>query len=135
MRGYIGDNYGADYLPESANQYKGRTNAQDAHEAIRPVDVSLTPEAVKSALTRDQFQLYRLIHARFVASQMTDARFETRTIDMEGDGVLLRYYGEVKRFAGFTAVYEEGSDEAQDPAASYAAGRSRRCRDHKRGDH
>ncbi len=119
VRGYIGDNYGADYLPESANQYKGRTNAQDAHEAIRPVDVSLTPEAVKSALTRDQFQLYRLIHARFVASQMTDARFETRTIDMEGDGVLLRYYGEVKRFAGFTAVYEEGSDEAQDPAASY----------------
>ncbi|MGI6655085.1 MAG: type I DNA topoisomerase [Christensenellales bacterium] len=119
VRGYIGDSFGADYLPESANQYKGRTNAQDAHEAIRPVDVSLTPEAVKSALTRDQFQLYRLIHARFVASQMTDARFETRTIDMEGDGVLLRYYGEVKRFAGFTAVYEEGSDEAQDSAASY----------------
>jgi DNA topoisomerase-1 len=119
VRGYIGDSFGADYLPESANQYKGRTNAQDAHEAIRPVDVSLTPEAVKSALTRDQFQLYRLIHARFVASQMTDARFETRTIDIEGDGVLLRYYGEVKRFAGFTAVYEEGSDEAQDSAASY----------------
>ncbi|NLB38495.1 MAG: type I DNA topoisomerase, partial [Clostridiales bacterium] len=99
----------------------GRSSAQDAHEAIRPVDVLITPDSIKAALTRDQYQLYKLIYARFVASQMTDARFATRTIDIKGDGVLLRYYGEVKRFAGFTAVYEESTDEAEDPSQAFLA--------------
>ncbi len=121
VRGHIGDSYGADYLPEQANQYRGRSSAQDAHEAIRPVDVLITPDSIKAALTRDQYQLYKLIYARFVASQMTDARFATRTIDIKGDGVLLRYYGEVKRFAGFTAVYEESTDEAEDPSQAFLA--------------
>ncbi len=121
VRGYIGDAYGADHLPESPNQYKGRNNAQDAHEAIRPVDVGITPDSIKAALTKDQFQLYKLIHARFVASQMAEALFATRAMDIKGDGVMLRYYGEVKRFAGFTAVYEEGTDEAEDPAQTYLA--------------
>lgn len=121
VRGYIGESYGAEYLPENANQYKGRKNAQDAHEAIRPVDVQITPDSIKSALTKDQFQLYKLIHARFVASQMAEARFATRTIDIGGSGVNLRYYGEIKRFSGFTAIYEESTDEAVDPSQDYLA--------------
>lgn len=116
VRGHILSNYGADYLPETENVYKGRGSAQDAHEAIRPVDIAFTPDAVKESLTRDQHLLYRLIYHRFVASQMNPALYDTRTIDITGDGVELRYYGESKRFSGFTAVYEEGQDDASAPA-------------------
>ncbi|MBE5776482.1 MAG: type I DNA topoisomerase [Clostridiales bacterium] len=110
-RAYISEKYGEKYVPETPNVYKGRSNAQDAHEAIRPTDVNRTPESVKGSLTREQFQLYRLIYARFLASQMNAAQYDTMTMDVTGDTVGLRFYGEHKRFAGFTGVYEEGSDD------------------------
>lgn len=103
--------YGKEYLPDQANVYKGRKSSQDAHEAIRPTDVALLPEQVKASLTKEQFNLYRLIYVRFVASQMNPALFDTLTLDIAGDGVSCRFYGEKKRFAGFTAVYEEGNDD------------------------
>lgn len=112
VRAYIPEQYGAAYLPETPNVYKGRTRAQDAHEAIRPTDVTRRPEIVKASLTRDQYNLYRLIYLRFLASQMTPALYDTETAEITGeDGVVLRFYGEHKKFAGFTSVYEEGTDD------------------------
>ena len=112
VREMIASNYGEAYLPEEPNQYKSRKSAQDAHEAIRPTDVNRKPEAVKSSLTRDQFKLYKLIYARFVSSQMTPAVYDTLSADISGDGIVLRATGQRLKFAGFTAVYEEGQDDA-----------------------
>ena len=118
--------YGEEYCPAKPNEYKGRKNAQDAHEAIRPTDLSLTPEMVKSHLTREQYSLYKLIYTRFIASQMKPAEFETVTLEMHGRaknapaktddndraGVTeLRYYGEHMTFAGYRAVYIESEDD------------------------
>ena len=111
VREYIGEHYGADFLPAEPNIYKGRSNAQNAHEAIRPTDVRRTPESIKGSLTKEQFQLYRLIYTRFLSSQMTNAVYDTMVMDIAGDGVGLRFYGEHRRFAGFTTIYEESSDE------------------------
>lgn len=111
VRSYIPEQYGTDYLPETPNVYKGRSNAQDAHEAIRPTDITRTPDSIKSSLTRDQFNLYRLIWSRFVASQMSCVVYKTMQMDVTGNGVQLRFSGEHKEFSGFTAVYEEGTDD------------------------
>lgn len=111
VREYILNTYGPSCLPDEPNIYKGRSNAQDAHEAIRPTDVSRTPDSIKSSLTKEQYQLYRLIYSRFVASQMTNAVYDTMTMEIEGNGVGLHFYGERKSFAGFTGVYEESTDE------------------------
>ncbi len=111
VRQYIPERFGKEYLPETPNDFKGRKNAQEAHEAIRPTDVRRTPESIKSFLTKEQFNLYRLIYSRFLASQMMPALYDTLTLEIGGNGVGLRFYGEHKKFAGFTSVYEEGSDE------------------------
>lgn len=116
LRAFIPERFGADYLPEKPNEFKGRKNAQDAHEAIRPTDVNRTPERIKESLTKEQYNLYRLIYNRFLASQMQPALYETMTAEIEGDNITLRFYGEHKKFAGFTSVYEEGTDDAQDSA-------------------
>ncbi len=112
LRGYIPERYGADYLPESPNVFKGRANAQDAHEAIRPTSVLRTPESIRDSLTKDQFNLYRLIYNRFIASQMAPAVYDTMSAEITGGDCVLRFYGEHKRFPGFTAVYEESTDDA-----------------------
>ncbi|MBP3428642.1 MAG: type I DNA topoisomerase [Clostridia bacterium] len=104
--------YGAEFVPEKPVVYKGRKSAQDAHEAIRPSNVELRPEDVKASLSRDQYNLYRLVYLRFMACQMADAVYETQQIEVASDnGVILRASGERMKFAGFTAVYEEGRDE------------------------
>ena len=118
VRAYIPERFGAEYLPETPNEFKGRRNAQDAHEAIRPTDVTRTPDSIKASLTKEQFQLYRLIYSRFLASQMKPALYDTLSMDVSGDGVGMRFYGEHKRFAGFTSVYEESTDEVQESAES-----------------
>ena len=112
VRAFIPVKYGAEYLPAEKNEYKGRKNAQDAHEAIRPTDVTRTPESIKASLNREQFMLYRLIYNRFVASQMAPATYQTMTAEITGKRIGLRFYGEHKTFAGFTALYEEGTDDA-----------------------
>ena len=116
VRAYIPQRFGADSLPETPNAYKGRSNAQDAHEAIRPTDIARSPESVKDSLSRDQYNLYRLIFNRFVASQMKPAVYTTLTADVAGNDVTLRFYGEQKTFAGFTALYEESTDEKEESA-------------------
>lgn len=111
LRSYISERFGEAYLPAEPIEYKGRKNAQDAHEAIRPTDVTRTPEKIKNSLSKEQFNLYRLIYNRFLACQMKPAVYETMTAELSGDGVSLRFYGEHKTFAGFTSVYEEGLDD------------------------
>ena len=111
LRGFIPEKFGAEFLSPEINEYKGRKNAQDAHEAIRPTNVRRTPEAVKNSLSREQYMLYRLIYNRFVASQMAPAVYNTLTADISGKTIGLRFYGEHKTFGGFTTLYEEGSDE------------------------
>ena len=114
VRETIRASYAPEYLPEEPNQFKSRKSAQDAHEAIRPTDIKYRPDAIKASLTRDQLRLYKLIYNRFLASQMTPAVYETLSADVVGDGLRLRFNGQKKRFAGFTAVYEEVLDDAQD---------------------
>ena len=112
-REMISERYGEQFVPEKPNVYKGRKSAQDAHEAIRPTNLELRPEDIKASLTKDQYNLYRLVYLRFVACQMADALYETQQIEIASDsGVLLRSSAERLKFAGFTAVYEEGTDDA-----------------------
>ena len=115
VRAYIPERFGADYLPKEKNEYKGRKNAQDAHEAIRPTNIERTPDSIKGSLTREQYMLYRLIWNRFIASQMSAAVYQTLTAEITGRRIGLRFYGEHKTFAGFTALYEESPDENIDP--------------------
>jgi len=115
VRQFIGDRYGAAYLPEKPNVYKGKKDAQDAHEAIRPTAAMRTPESVAPYLQEDELKMYRLIWMRFVASQMTSAVFDQTTIDVLAKGkskaeYLFRATGSVPKFDGFLAVYEEGKD-------------------------
>ncbi len=116
-RDYIRAHHGEAFLPETPPVYKTRAKgAQEAHEAIRPTSVLRTPEALQPYLTRDQFRLYDLIWRRFVASQMTAAVYDTRSVEIEaGDGgawpYLFRAAGSTLRFPGFLVVYEEAQDE------------------------
>ena len=117
-RTVIGERYGAEFVPEKPVVYKGRKSAQDAHEAIRPSNIDLRPEDIKASLSRDQYNLYRLVYLRFVACQMADAVYETQQIEIANDaGVTLRCTGERMKFPGFTIVYEEGRDEPEEEAA------------------
>ncbi len=111
VRDFIGTQYGANYLPEKAVHYRSKKGAQDAHEAIRPTDVTRTPDSVAHYLNREEQKLYRLIWQRFVASQMMAALFDQTTIDIEAGRFLFRATGSVQKFDGFLKVYQEGRDE------------------------
>jgi len=116
VRAMITDRWGAEYRPAQANIYKGKKDAQDAHEAIRPTSAMRTPESVEKFLAEDELKLYRLIWMRFVASQMTPAVFDQTTIDVDAKGkdgaaYLFRATGSVPKFDGFLKVYQEGKDE------------------------
>lgn len=113
-RNVILTQFGQEYCPETPNQYKGRKNAQDAHEAIRPTYAEHSPDAVKQYLTKEQYQLYRLIYNRFIASQMKPALFQTLSADLLGDDMVLRYYGEHMTFPGYRSVYIESADDEQE---------------------
>ncbi|HEX8090280.1 MAG TPA: type I DNA topoisomerase [Blastocatellia bacterium] len=114
-RELIGTQFGTEYLPEKAIQYRSKKGAQDAHEAIRPTSALRTPDSVKPFLGKDEHALYRLIWQRFVASQMMPAILDQTTIDIKaGERYLFRATGSVIKFNGFMAVYEEGKDEKDD---------------------
>ncbi len=102
--------FGADYLPEKPRTYRSKNNAQDAHEAIRPTTVSLTPDKLKSALTGDQYKLYKLIWERFMASQMQNAVMDTVSVDIDAAGCLFKASGYSVKFDGFTKLYEESRE-------------------------
>lgn len=110
-RAYIQKTYGSEYLPSKAIHYRGRSSAQDAHEAIRPTSAGRTPGSLRSYLSSDQYRLYDLIWKRFIASQMNPAILDQTTIDISAGGYLFRATGSVIKFRGFMAVYMESSDE------------------------
>jgi len=111
VRAFIGGSYGANYLPEKPTIYRGKKDAQDAHEAIRPTDVNRTPDNLRNYLSADELKLYTLIWKRFVASQMTAAIFDQTTIDIKAGRFIFRATGSVQKFDGFLKVYQEGRDE------------------------
>src|SRR5436190_11457825 len=111
VRGFIGTQYGANYLPEKAVHYRSKKDAQDAHEAIRPSEVSRTQDALAKYLKLEELKLYRLIWQRFVASQMMPALFDQTTIDIQAGRFVFRATGSVLKFDGFLKVYQEGRDE------------------------
>ena len=112
--GLIKELYGAEYLPDAPRVYKSKNNAQDAHEAIRPTDITLTPEKIKGSLSGDQYKLYRLIWERFMASQMQNAVMDTVSADITAAGCLFKASGYSVKFDGFTKLDEE-SREGEDP--------------------
>ncbi|HEY7287022.1 MAG TPA: type I DNA topoisomerase [Vicinamibacterales bacterium] len=105
VRDFIRKTFGEESLPEKPNFYKTKSDAQDAHEAIRPTSLEHDPETVKSYLTPDQYSLYRLIWNRFVASQMPPATFDETTVDVTAGDYLFRVKGTVPKFAGWMATY------------------------------
>ena len=115
---YITDTFGGTYYPEKPNHYKSRGNAQDAHEAIRPSNVFLTPDKIKRNLSSEQFRLYRIIWSRFVASQMSAAIYDSVTVDCISGGFIFRATHSDVIFPGFTAVYEEATDNEKEAVKS-----------------
>ncbi len=104
-RGYIGEEYGQDYVPAKPNIYAGGKKAQDAHEAIRPTSILRLPSEVEPYLNRDQQRLYTLIWQRFAACQMTAAVYDTVSAQIEAGDYQLRAHGSKIKFKGYTVVY------------------------------
>ena len=113
-RAFIDGRYGEAYRPAGYRQFKAKAGAQDAHEAIRPSNVSLTPEQVRSDLTAEQYRLYRLIWSRFLASQMSNAVYDSVNIEVTAGRYAFRASASTPKFAGYTAVYEESRDEEKE---------------------
>ena len=116
---YIAERYGKEFLPEAANIYKSKKDAQDAHEAIRPTSMAFSPEVVAQYLAEDEMKLYRLVWNRFVASQMMPALYDQTAIDVAANGkngmeYLFRATGSVLKFDGFLKVYQEGKDQTDE---------------------
>jgi DNA topoisomerase-1 len=107
VREFIAGSFGAEYVPEKPNFYKTKSDAQDAHEAVRPTSMQYHPDAVRGQLTGDQYYLYKLIWNRFVASQMPPATFDDTTVDITAAQYLFRVKGSVPKFPGWMAVYEQ----------------------------
>jgi DNA topoisomerase-1 len=113
-REFITGTLGPEYYPEKARYFRAKAGAQDAHEAIRPIDVTLTPTEVKALLPKDLFSLYKLIWERFVASQMSEARFWDTSADVAAGPALFRAKGQRLIFPGYLKVYgQEAGDEAK----------------------
>ena len=104
---FIKANYGDEFLPKNQRNYKSGNNSQDAHEAIRPSNVNITPKDVKKTLSVDQYRLYKLIWERFVASQMQSAVLDTMSVEIENNGYIFKTGGYVIKSRGYLAVYED----------------------------
>ena len=115
---FIHSRYGESYYPPQTRRFKTKGSAQDAHEAIRPSDVTLVPEDIKKDLTTEQFRLYKLIWSRFLACQMANAIYDSVSIDCTSAGYIFRASHSALKFSGFTAVYEEGKDEEDEVVQS-----------------
>ena len=117
-RRFITGRYGQEYCPASPRHYKAKATAQDAHEAIRPSNVELTPEKIKGDLTNEQYRLYRLIWSRFLACQMANAVYDSVAVEIEAGSHNFRTSASSLKFSGYTAVYEEGRDEEKEEKPS-----------------
>lgn len=111
---YIEQTFGISYVATEKRKEKQKANAQDAHEAIRPTSVWRHPSAIKPYVTRDQYQLYKLIWERFIASQMAPAVLDTVAVELSNGSVVFRATGSTVKFPGFMKVYVEGTDDPKD---------------------
>ena len=111
---YIREHYGESAYPGKPRRFKTKAGAQDAHEAIRPSDVTLTPEMLRGDLNKDQYSLYKLIWGRFTASQMANAVYDSIVVDAVSAGQCFRANCSEMKFKGYTVLYEEAKDEESD---------------------
>lgn len=115
---YIEKTYGKKYVPNKPNFYKGRKNAQDAHEAIRPTSLERTPASIKDSLSNDQYKLYRLIYNRFLASQMSEKLYDAQSADIVANGHLFKATGQKPVFDGYTKAYKDEKNEGEEEQGS-----------------
>ncbi len=115
---YIRETYGEEYLPAKPNVYRSKKDAQDAHEAIRPIDVKITPESVMNVLDKNQYRLYKLIYERFIASQMTEAKYDGVSVDVAAGDYCLKTSGKSLVFKGYTVVYDDTKKEEDEESGN-----------------
>ncbi len=135
---FIVSEYGEQYLAPKPRVFKSRNNAQDGHEAIRPSMPSLTPDRVKSSLTSDQYKLYKLIWSRFTACQMAECVQKTTQADIEANGYTFKASGYYVSFDGYTTLYTEGKDEAEEKSSQLPELKKDmpvKCKDFKKNQH
>ena len=111
---YIAEKYGDKYIPTATKVYKNKKDAQDAHEAIRPISLKVTPESIKDKVQKNIYKLYKLIYDRFLASQMADATYNALTVELEAGGHKFKTSGKALIFEGYTAVYNNQPEKADD---------------------
>ena len=116
---YIKSNFGDDYLPNTPNVYKVKNSAQDAHEAIRPISLDRTPESVKPFLSNENYKLYKLIYNKFLASQMSEATFDSVNVEIDNGNYQFKCSGKTPVFDGFMKVYntakkDKSSEDEED---------------------
>ena len=127
---YIKSCYGDEYAPVKPNVYRSKKDSQDAHEAIRPIDLSRTPESLKDVLDKNQYRLYKLIYDRFIASQMVEAKYDSVAVDVGADyfenqngnylenEYLLKASGKTLIFKGYLAVYDDSKKEEDEESGN-----------------
>ena len=115
---YIREKFGAEYCPEKPNYYASKKGAQDAHEAIRPIDLDMTPEKAKKLLDKKHYTVYKLVYERFLASQMAEAKYNSMQMDVTCGEYGYKASGKSMLFPGFTAIYQESKKEDEDAPSS-----------------
>ena len=113
-RDFIAEKYGKQFVPAKPNIYHTKETAQDAHEAIRPISMNVTPEMVKDSLTKENYKLYKLIYERFMASQMIEAEYSKVDVSIKVADYTFKASGKTLEFPGFTAVYKEYVEDDKD---------------------
>lgn len=115
---FISEEYGKEYVPEKPNYYATKKGAQDAHEAIRPINLAVTPASVKGSLDKKHYNVYKLIYDRFVASQMADAQYNSMQVEADSAGYIFKASGKAMLFAGYTAAYQEAGKADEEEISS-----------------
>ncbi len=118
--GFIREHYGSEYCPEKPNFYRSKKDAQDAHEAIRPIDVNRTPESLRDVLDKNQYNLYKLIFDRFIASQMAEAKYDSMAVEVACQDYGLKTSGKTLIFKGYIAAYDDTKKETDDDESGNA---------------
>ena len=113
-REFISEKFGSDYVPEKPNYYASKKSAQDAHEAIRPITLTRTPESLKDVLNKYHYKLYKLIYERFMASQMSEAKYNSVSVEVTAGDYGFKVNGKTPLFKGYTAVYSAYVDESKE---------------------
>ncbi len=113
-RAYIAERFGKEYVPEKPNFFATKKGAQDAHECIRPIDMHRTPESLKNTLDKKHYNVYKLIYDRFMASQMSEALYDSMQMKIRNGCYTFKASGKALRFAGFTAVYQDVKKEDEE---------------------